>query len=136
MSLDGGLRSASVQAVAPSVCSIVTRESVLRHIEAEPEFTLGLIVRLIRRARLATESARSMALLDVYGRLRRLLEERAEPQADGTSAFERPTHQTIANEIGCSREMVSRLLKDLINGGYLEVRQQVFVLPRPLPARW
>ena len=69
MSLDGGPRSASVQAVEPTVCAVVTRETMLQHIAADPEFALALIVRLIRRARLATESARSMALLDVYSRL-------------------------------------------------------------------
>ncbi|MBS0429809.1 MAG: Crp/Fnr family transcriptional regulator [Proteobacteria bacterium] len=137
MSLDGGTRSASVEAVEPTVCVVVTRESALRHIAEDPEFTRGLIERLIRRARLATESARSMALLDVYSRLRRVLEERAAPGPDGTpSIAERLTHQALASEIGCSREMVSRLLKDLETGGYLAVRERRLVLLRPLPARW
>ncbi|RZI97604.1 MAG: Crp/Fnr family transcriptional regulator [Variovorax sp.] len=137
MSLDGGPRSASVQAIEPTVCSVVTRESVLRHIENEPEFSLGLITRLIRRARLATESARSMALLDVYSRLKRVLEDRAQPAEDGTRRIaERLTHQAIAGEIGSSREMVSRLLKDLEKGGYVAVEQRCLVLLRALPARW
>jgi CRP/FNR family cyclic AMP-dependent transcriptional regulator len=126
MSLDGGLRSASVQAVEPTVCAVV-----------EPEFALALIVRLIRRARLATESARSMALLDVYSRLRRLLEERAETQADGIRVVaERLTHQAIASEIGCSREMVSRLMKDLEDGQYVALRRRQLLLLRSLPPRW
>lgn len=139
MSLDGGPRSASVQAIEPTVCSVVTRESVLRHIESEPEFSLGLITRLIRRARLATDSARSMALLDVYSRLKRVLEERAQPvdAANGTRRIaERLTHQALAGEIGSSREMVSRLLKDLEKGGYVAVEQRCLVLLRALPARW
>ncbi len=137
MSLDGGPRSASVQAVEPTLCAVVTRETMLRHIAADPEFTLGLIVRLIRRARLATESAKSMALLDVYSRLRRLLEERAQPQPDGTRRIEeRLTHQAIASEIGCSREMVSRLMKDLEAGGYLAVCDRRLLLTKGLPSRW
>ena len=137
MSLDGGPRSASVQAVEPTVCAVVTRETVLQHIGADREFTLALIVRLIRRARLATESARSMALLDVYGRLKLLLEERAKLQPDGTRCIEeRLTHQAIASEIGCSREMVSRLLKDLAVGGYIEVSQGRMKVKGPLPSRW
>ncbi|MGJ7511159.1 Crp/Fnr family transcriptional regulator [Variovorax sp. GT1P44] len=137
MSLDGGPRSASVQAVEPTVCAVVTRETVLQHIGADKEFALALIVRLIRRARLATESARSMALLDVYGRLKLLLEERATLQADGTRCIvERLTHQAIAREIGCSREMVSRLLKDLAAGGYVEVAQGRMNVKGPLPTRW
>lgn len=137
MSLDGGLRSASVQAVEPTLCSVVTRETVLRHVGNDPEFAQGLIQRLIRRARLATESARSIALLDVYSRLRAMLERRAQPQADGTRLIaDRLTHQAIASEIGCSREMVSRLLKDLEAGGYLVVVERHLVLMRDLPARW
>lgn len=137
MSLDGGRRSASVEAAEPSVCAVVTRETLLRHIASDPEFTMALILRLIRRARLATESARSMALLDVYSRLKRLLEDRAAAQPDGTRRIaERLTHQAIASEIGCSREMVSRLMKDLESGGYLARVQLRFVLARELPARW
>ncbi|CAN7417711.1 MULTISPECIES: Crp/Fnr family transcriptional regulator [unclassified Variovorax] len=137
MSLDGGLRSASVQAVEPTVCAVVARETMLRHIADEPEFALALIVRLIRRARLATESARSMALLDVYSRLRKFLEERAQAQADGTRRVaQRLTHQAIASEIGCSREMVSRLIKDLEGGGYVDTAGRQLVLLRDLPARW
>jgi len=137
MSLDGGRRSASVQAVEATLCAVVTRETVLRHVSTDPDFALSLIQRLIRRARLATESARSIALLDVYSRLRALLEARAQPGPDGVRTIaERLTHQAIASEIGCSREMVSRLLKDLEEGGYLAVVQRQFVLLRELPARW
>ena len=138
MSLDGGPRSASVEAVEPTVCAVVTRETLLQHIAEHPDFALALIVRLIKRARLATESARSMALLDVYARLKRLLEERSSaPAADGSRPIaERLTHQAIASEIGCSREMVSRLLKDLEQGGYVAVAQRQLTLLRELPARW
>lgn len=136
MSLDGGPRSASVQAAGPTVCVVVTRETMLRHLALDPELARELIMRLIRRARLATESARSMALLDVYSRLRALLEDRSQPQPDGTLQMERLTHQAMASEIGCSREMVSRLLKDLESGGYVAVLGRRLVLLKPLPAKW
>lgn len=140
MSLDGGPRSASVQAVEASVCAVVTRTTMIEHLSADPEFARELIMRLIGRARLATESARSMALLDVYGRLRQLLDSRANELAEGSSGVrviaEKLTHQAIANEIGCSREMVSRLLKDLETGGYLSQKERRIQLLRPLPARW
>ncbi|OUL99563.1 Crp/Fnr family transcriptional regulator [Variovorax sp. JS1663] len=136
MSLDGGPRSASVQAVEASVCAVVTRETVLKHIAEEPEFAMSLIGRLIRRARLATQSARSMALLDVYSRLKALLETRSQPLPEGGWQMERPTHQAIASEIGCSREMVSRLLKDLETGGYVAMNGQRLLLLKALPAKW
>jgi CRP/FNR family cyclic AMP-dependent transcriptional regulator len=77
-----------------------------------------------------------MALLDVYTRLKLLLEERAQVQADGTLVIGRLTHQTIASEIGCSREMVSRLLMDLKRGDYLLDERSTLTILKPLPARW
>jgi CRP/FNR family cyclic AMP-dependent transcriptional regulator len=72
MSLDGGPRSASVCTETASVCAVVGGQSLRQHLATNPEFTLELIQRLIRRTRLATENARSLALLDAYGRLARL----------------------------------------------------------------
>ena len=138
MSLDGGPRSANVETLEATTCAVVTREALLAYIAEVPDFALEMMARLIRRARLATESTRSVALIDVYGRARRLLEELAEPPAaDGSRTLrERLTHQQIANHLACSREMVSRLMKDLDKGGYVTKREQRIVLLKPLPARW
>ncbi|MDO9202956.1 MAG: helix-turn-helix domain-containing protein, partial [Hydrogenophaga sp.] len=105
---------------------------------AEPEFSMELLARVIRRARLATESARSVALIDVYGRLVRLLNQIAgDCNANGERVLqERLTHQAMAQHLACSREMVSRLLKDLETGGYVAVRDRWIWLLKPLPARW
>jgi CRP/FNR family transcriptional regulator, cyclic AMP receptor protein len=136
MSLDGGPRSASVIADSACTCAVLTRQSLREHIAAEPEFAFELIARVARRARVATQSARSMALLDVYGRVVQLLESLAEAQPDGTRAIaERLTHAEIASRVGCSREMVSRLMKDLEAGGYLRAQGGLRLL-RSLPARW
>lgn len=136
MSLDGGPRSASVIADSACTCAVLTRQSLREHIAAEPEFAFELIARVARRARIATQSARSMALLDVYGRVVQLLESLAEVQPDGTRAIaERLTHAEIASRVGCSREMVSRLMKDLEAGGYLRTDGGLRLL-RSLPARW
>ncbi|MBW0171220.1 MAG: Crp/Fnr family transcriptional regulator [Hydrogenophaga sp.] len=138
MSLDGGPRSANVEAAEASTCAVVTRATLLDYIAAHPEFALELMARLIRRARLATDSARSVALIDVYGRLVRLLNELARsPNEQGERPLkERLTHQQMAQHLACSREMVSRLLKDLETGGYIAVRERWIVLRKPLPARW
>lgn len=138
MSLDGGPRSANVEAAEPSTCAVVSRATLLAYIGEHPEFALELMARLIRRARLATESARSVALIDVYGRLVRLLNSLAQiPNERGERALkERMTHQQMAQHLACSREMVSRLLKDLETGGYIEVRERWVWLLKTLPARW
>jgi CRP/FNR family cyclic AMP-dependent transcriptional regulator len=138
MALDGGPRSANVETLETTACAVITRETLLAYIAEEPAFALEMMARLIRRARLATESTRSLALIDVYGRAKRLLEQMAGPPAeDGSRVLgERITHQQIANHLACSREMVSRLLKDLETGGYVAKRDQRLVLLKALPARW
>jgi CRP/FNR family cyclic AMP-dependent transcriptional regulator len=138
MSLDGGPRSASVLAESACTCAVLTRQTLREHIRAEPEFAFELIARVIGRARMATSSARSMALLDAYGRVVRLLESLAATRGDGTRVVgERLTHSAIAARVGCSREMVSRLLKDLAAGGYLSASGGCITLwQRPLPPRW
>jgi CRP/FNR family transcriptional regulator, cyclic AMP receptor protein len=138
MALDGGPRSANVEAVEASTCSVISRAVLLDYIAKHPEFALELMARLIRRARLATQSAGSVALIDVYGRLVRMLNQLAEvPDEDGERRLrERMTHQELAQHLACSREMVSRLLKDLETGGYIAVRERWIWLLKELPARW
>lgn len=138
MSLDGGPRSASVITMEASTCAVVTRRTLESFIAERPEFAFELLAKVIRRARSATHSTRQLALNDVYGRLKALLESMAVELVDGHKALaEKLTHQEMANRLGCSREMVSRQLKDLENGGFIEVRENGLIgLLRPLPARW
>jgi CRP/FNR family transcriptional regulator, cyclic AMP receptor protein len=80
-----------------------------------------------------------MALNDVYGRLKQLLESLAQtPDGNGRRVLqERLTHQEIANRLGCSREMVSRLVKDLQRGGFVEaLGAGGLAIARSLPAKW
>lgn len=137
MSLDGGPRSASVVTLEPTVCAVITRRTLREHIAANPEFAFELLSRVIRRARLATRSARSMALLDVYGRVVNLLDDLAVVQPDGTRLIEQKlTHAAMASRVGCSREMISRLMKDLEKGEHISVERHKLRLNRTLPARW
>jgi CRP/FNR family cyclic AMP-dependent transcriptional regulator len=137
MSLDGGPRSASVVTLEATACAVVTRQTLRDHIAANPEFAFELLARVIHRARMATQSARNMALMDVYGRVVLLLQQLAVEQADGTALIrDRLTHQDIASRVGCSREMVSRLLKDLERGQHIEHRHDGLALSSRLPEHW
>lgn len=137
MGLDGGARSASVKALEASVCAVITRPTLEAHLAEQPAFAFELLAKVIRRARAATISAKQMALNDVYGRLKMLLAEMAEPHPLGGSVTrERFTHQEFADRLGCGREMISRVLKDLESGGYITVEPDRRLQWKQLPARW
>ena len=137
MALDGGPRSASVITLEPTVCAVVHRRALSEFIAERPEFCFELLSKVIQRLRLATRDARNLAFIDVYGRITRLLNDMATVQADGRRMVtERITHQEIASRAGCSREMVSRILKDLVSGGYIASCDRHIVLLAKLPPRW
>ena len=137
MSLDGGPRSASVITLEPTECAVVARHSLRDYMLQHPEFSLHLLITVIHRCRQSTRIARSLALDDVYSRLIHFLNEQSRSQADGTVQIpERMTHQEIASRIGASREMVSRVLKDLDAGGYLATQDHRLTILGKLPERW
>lgn len=137
MSLDGGPRSASIETIEASTCAVVTRVALEQHIAEHPEFAFELLAKVIRRARAATLTAKQLALNDVYGRLVALLHSLAAEQPDGTRRIdEHLTHRDMAARVGCSREMVSRQMKDLEAGGYLKADGRSLVLLKALPSRW
>jgi len=137
MALDGKPRSASVIAVEPTVCSVLTRDALRAAIASNPDVAMNLIGTLIERARIATDNVRNLALMDVYGRVARLLLSLAVEQPDGKMIVpERLTQQDIADRVGASRDMVSRIFKDLTIGGYVTVADRQITLNRKPPPRW
>lgn len=135
--LDGGPRPASALALEPSVCAVVAREAIEEEFVREPAFAMELLSQIIRRSRAITTSARNMALVDVYGRVVMALEaEHGPARPDRPVTLHQVTHQQIASRVGASREMVSRLLKDLEKGGYIELGVKRITLRKKLPARW
>jgi CRP/FNR family transcriptional regulator, cyclic AMP receptor protein len=142
MSLDGGPRSASVEACSACTCSVLTQKRVKGLLATSPDLAYELICKITTRARTATQTVRNMALLDAYGRLVQVLQEIAEPAAlEGEIKGQqkipaRTTHAQLAQRIGTSREMVSKLLRDLEKGGYMRSDGRVMWVMKRLPERW
>ena len=137
MGLDGGLRSANVQTEQASVCVLITRTTLERHLVEQPAFAFELLAKVTRLARTATLGLRQVALNDVYGGLKALLDGLALPTADGQRLLDpAPSQLEMSRQLGCSREMVSRVMKDLERGGYVEVARRRVLLCRNLPAKW
>jgi CRP/FNR family cyclic AMP-dependent transcriptional regulator len=134
--LDGGPRSASVMTLEPSRFLVVPRSRMRAFLRSQPDFALRLILKLIRRTRALTASVKDLALMDVYGRVARLLVELAEEDDGKLVIGEKLTQSDIADRVGASREMVSRILKDLAAGGYISVRQKRITLHKAPPRHW
>lgn len=136
MALDGKPRSASVMTLEPSTFSVVQRGPLLEEIRKRPDFALEIIGRIIDRARLATSSVKDLALLDVYGRVARLLLNMAVDKDGKLVIPEKLTQQEIAERVGASRDMVSRIFRDLTQGGYITVEHRYITINKKPPARW
>src|SRR5262249_41211487 len=100
------------------------------------DVAVWLILKLIQRVRRATEAVKSLALSDVYGRLTRLLSSLAREVDGKTVVPEKLTQQDIAERVGASRDMISRLMKDLVAGGYVAVEDRTITILKKLPTAW
>ena len=136
MMLDEGPRSASVMTLEPSRFLVVPKTELKTFLARHPDFAVRLIEKLIHRVRGLTERVKSLSLMDVYGRIARLLLELAEERDGKLVIAEGLTQQDIASRVGASRAMVSRILKDLATGGYISLQRDRILLNRQPPLRW
>jgi CRP/FNR family cyclic AMP-dependent transcriptional regulator len=134
--LDEGPRSASVATLETSKFYIIKKVDFRRFLSEHPDFAMKLINRLMHRVRALTQNVRSLALLDVYGRVARLLLDLAIEQEGRLVVTEKLTQKDIADRIGSSREMVSRIFKELVAGGYIALENKRIVIAKDLPQRW
>jgi CRP/FNR family cyclic AMP-dependent transcriptional regulator len=121
--IDDQPRSAHVIAMEDSQLLILRREDFRRRVEANPSVAWALLTELSRRLRRADQKIGGLVLLDVPGRISRLLLDLSSESTNGT--IEKPlTHQTIAQMIGASRETVSRAMKDFQQEGLIRVERR------------
>jgi CRP-like cAMP-binding protein len=121
--IDDQPRSAHVIAMEDAQLLILRREDFRRRVEANPSVAWALLTELSRRLRRADVKIGGLVLLDVPGRIARLLLDLADEA--GTDAIEKPlTHQTIAQMIGASRETVSRAMKEFQDAGLITVERR------------
>lgn len=134
--IDDTPRSASVMTTEDSTLILVTRVMFEKHLIENPELAIKLIRFLAQRIKSLTMNVKNLALLDVYGRVAKTLLDLAVNQNNRLITVERLTHQDIADRVGSSREMVSRIIKDLVDGGYVEVEGKRYIIKSKLPAHY
>lgn len=134
--LDGHARTANVITTSACHCLVVPRAEINHEIMKEPKVAQAIIHSLVERIRGMTEDVSCLALMDVYGRLVRALNSSASEQDNGTRATGRITHQELASRVGSSREMISKILKELRVGGYITIENHCIHIHKDLPERW
>jgi CRP/FNR family cyclic AMP-dependent transcriptional regulator len=139
--IDDRPRSASVIAIEPCELLSVTKSAFKKCLLENFEVAMTVLRVLVRRLREADRKIGSLAMLDVYGRVARLLLDMSENVNGQKVVTKRLPKQDIAKMIGASREMVSMVMRDLEMSGYFEVRGSTIVLrdttaaPAPLNRR-
>jgi CRP/FNR family cyclic AMP-dependent transcriptional regulator len=128
-------RTASVVTLTDCVVYAFSREKYLAFLKAYPEILLALSKTLANMVRDTTEELSNIALSDVYGRIVHIFNKYA---LDNERQRQVPkfTHREISRMIGSSREMVSKILKELEKGEYISVTQKHYVIKRDLPVSW
>jgi len=126
--IDDAPRSASVVSIEPCELLSIAKRDFKKCLAENFEMAQAVMRGLVRRLRDADRKIGSLALLDVYGRVARLLLDMSEDVNGQKVVTKRLPKQDIAKMIGASREMVSRVMKDLQMGGYIEVRGSNIVL--------
>ncbi|MET0066124.1 MAG: Crp/Fnr family transcriptional regulator [Candidatus Thiodiazotropha sp.] len=135
--IDESKRSASIMTVVKSTLGVISKQAFHEVLKANPDIAIHLLKDLVQRVRTLTEEVKSLALSDVYGRLSKTLLSLAEERDDGVWVIEgHVTQQELANRIGASREMVCRIFKDLVKGGYITTSHNRFTINKQLPARY
>jgi CRP/FNR family cyclic AMP-dependent transcriptional regulator len=134
--LDGLPSSATVETLEPCEMLRLPRTAFNALLENNSEVAMLVLRNVVRRLRDADRKIESLALIDVYGRVARLIIDMAE-EVDGRWIVPRaPAKQEIARMIGASREMVSRVVKDLQEKGLIRTeKRKIFILDRQSMAR-
>ena len=128
--IDDQPRSAHVIAMEDSVLLVLRREDFRKRVEANPSVAWSLLSELSRRLRRADGQIGSLVLLDVPGRIARMLLDTAD--RDAARPGQKPiTHQTIARVIGASRETVSRAIAEFQQAGWVTTeKRRILIVDR------
>lgn len=129
-------QSASVITVEHSQLAIIGQAEFRKFLQQNPEFAMCVIHKLIARTRALLRNVKRLALLDVSERVARLLLDMATEENGKLIIRKKLSKRDIANRVGATREMASRVFKDLVSSGYIELEQKKITISRRLPQHW
>jgi CRP/FNR family transcriptional regulator, cyclic AMP receptor protein len=135
--IDDAPRSATVASLERSEVLQVPKDAFQQLVLQDPQALQAVTHSLVARIRQLTDNVRTLALVDVFGRIVHLLNALGVTNAEGHLVITpKLTQQDIASRVGSSREMVSRIFKDLIIGKYIVIDQHSIKVCKQLPMKW
>lgn len=134
--IDEEPRSATIMTKEPTEVMIFTRPVVRQILAEHLDTAFSLLRGLTHRLREANKQIESLAFMDVYGRVSRLFNDQSDAINGEWVVNEPLTHQEIANMVGASREMVTRIMRELTDGGYLSTEKKTITIHKKLPYSW
>ena len=132
--IDNDVASATVRTEVQTDMLVLQRTEFARCLPEASTMAYSMMRGLVRRLRNAARQIESLALLDVYGRVARTLLEMAEEDKGVKLIRHKVSRQDMAKVVGASREMVSRVMKDLEERGVIETQDDGSVIIKERPA--
>ena len=121
----------SIVALEPVRVAAIPMEEFQAVLLRYPHVGRALLLDVVARLRRTLKATRTLSMDEVYTRLVKLLTERTQGNATA-----RLTHVEIGQQVGATREMVGRILRDLARGGYIDMARGCITILRKLPKRW
>lgn len=131
--IDGEPRCTTVEILQRTRLLKIPRDRFRKVLFADPDITFNLMKGLTEKLRNATRRVEELVFMDAYARVSRLLLRLAPPGDDRRTVPDLLTQQDIAEMVGTSREMVSRVLKAMVMGGYITRQDKRITIQKTLP---
>lgn len=119
--IDKNERSAGVMAMEYTKLTVISQKNFRECLQSNPDISERIMLGLVANLREANKKISSLVFMDAYGRVRNMLLELAEDQDGLLVVDEKPTHQHMANVVGASREMITRILKNMVADGHISI---------------
>jgi CRP/FNR family cyclic AMP-dependent transcriptional regulator len=127
--IDGQTHSASVRVDVQTDVLVLSYSEFVRCLAENQSIAFWIMKGLVQRLRKSSDMVSSLALMDVYGRVAKVLMDAAQPlDQDNMVISEKMTRQDIAKMVGASREMVSRVMRDFEDQGFVKVNENGYLV--------
>lgn len=119
--IDKEARSASAMTMEDTELTIISQKNFRECLQSNPEISERIMLDLVTNLREANKKISSLVFMTAYERVANMLVASANDQNGLLVVDEKPTHQHIANVVGASREMITRILKNMAEDGHISI---------------